>query len=77
MRCHTDPATARGRVEDRGHRTAHADAPLLAALDGGDRYYEHFDQISIDAPTLDVDTTSGYDPALEQIVAFIEDDGTR
>ena len=72
VRCHTDAATARGRVEDRGDRTAHADAPLLAALDAGDRYYVDFDHISIDAPTLDVDTTSGYDPSLDEIVAFVQ-----
>ena len=71
VRCRTDPATARTRVEGRGHRTAHADGPLLAGLDAGDLYYEAFEHISVDAPTLDVDTTSGYDPTLERIVAFI------
>jgi predicted kinase len=72
VRCRTDAATARARVERRGDRTAHADAPLLAAVDAGDRYYEDFDHISIDAPTLDVDTTSGYEPSLGDIVAFVE-----
>jgi predicted kinase len=72
VRCRTDAATARGRVEGRGHRTAHADAPLLAAVDAGDRYYKDFDHISIDAPTLDVDTTSGYRPTVDEIVAFVE-----
>ena len=33
IRCRTDPGTARARVEGRGHRTAHADGPLLAGLD--------------------------------------------
>ena len=36
IRCRTDAATARARVESRGHRTAHADGPLLAGLDAGD-----------------------------------------
>jgi predicted kinase len=71
IRCRTDPATARARVESRGHRTAHADGPLLAGLDAGDLYYENFDHIRIDAPTMDVDTTSGYDPALDEIVGFV------
>jgi predicted kinase len=72
VRCRTDPVTARSRVEVRGRRTAHADGALLAGLDAGDLYYENFEHISIDAPTLDVDTTSGYDPTLDEIVAFIE-----
>lgn len=72
IRCRTDATTARVRVEGRGHRTAHADGPFLAGLDAGDRYYESFEHISIDAPTLDVDTTSGYDPSVEEIVAFID-----
>lgn len=71
IRCRTDRATARARVESRGHRTAHADGPLLAGLDAGDPYYEDFDHIRIDVPTLDVDTTSGYDPSLDEIVGFV------
>jgi predicted kinase len=72
LRCRTDPGTARARVEGRGHRTAHADGPLLAGLDAGDLYYEDFDHIRVDAPTLDVDTTSGYRPTMDEIVAFID-----
>jgi hypothetical protein len=30
-----------------------------------------FERLSIDAPTIDVDTTDGYRPALSQIVAFV------
>lgn len=71
VRCRTDPHTARSRIESRGLRTAHADGPLLAGLDTGDAYFESFDYIRIDAPTLDVDTTSDYEPSLDDIVAFV------
>ena len=73
VRVRTDRRTARERVEARGARTAHADGSLLAGLDAGDRYYEDFDYIRIDAPTLDVDTTSGYEPTFADIVAFVND----
>ena len=71
IRCRTDPITARTRVEGRGHRPAHADGSLLAGLAAGDLSYEDFDHIRIDAPTMDVDTTAGYDPGLDGIAAFI------
>ena len=35
------------------------------------RGHHAFDRVSVDAPWIDVDTTDGYDPGLDQIVAFI------
>jgi deoxyadenosine/deoxycytidine kinase len=32
-------------------------------------------RVSIDAPYLEVDTTDGYRPALEEIVAFVDSHG--
>ena len=72
VQCHTDPVTARSRIiEHAESRTAHADAALLEALEGGGRYFEEFQRVAIAAPTIDVDTTAGYRPTLEQIVAFV------
>jgi predicted kinase len=71
VQCHTDVATARRRIEERAHlRTAHADAQLLRDLDAGTAFFESFDRLSI-APSIDVDTTSGYEPSIERIVAFV------
>jgi predicted kinase len=52
----------RQRAQDNPLRRAHADhAPGPAT----------FVRISINAPSLDVDTTDGYRPGLDQIVAFV------
>jgi predicted kinase len=75
VQCHADLAVARRRIEDRaGLRNAHADAQLLRALASGERYFEDFDRVRIDAPSIDVDTTSGYDPELDEVVRFIDGD---
>ena len=72
VQCHTDLDVARERVLERAPlRTAHADVPLLEALAAGDRYYQDFDRVRTDDPSIDVDTTSGYDPSIEQLVAFV------
>ncbi len=73
VQCQTDPATATGRVaEHAATRHVHDDATLLAELERGDRYFTEFRRLSIDAPTIIVDTTDGYEPALAEIVAFIQ-----
>jgi hypothetical protein len=48
-------------------RQAHADTSVLE--DAG--YYERFVPISLRVPTIDVERSDGYDPALEEIVAFV------
>jgi predicted kinase len=76
VQCHTDPATARRRIAERaGTRSAHADDVLLADLETGDRYFSEFAGVAFEAPTIDVDTTAGYLPAIEQLVDFIESGG--
>lgn len=73
VQCHTDPAVARKRIA--GHaksRTAHADAPLLEALEADGGYFDAFDRVSLSAPSIDVDTTSGYNPPIEEIVRFVD-----
>ena len=35
------------------------------------RSHRSFDRVSVDAPWIEVDTTDGYAPGLDEIVAFI------
>jgi hypothetical protein len=64
---------AKRRIADHAAtRHAHADVALLRALDAGDGYFEDFRRLAIEAPTMHVDTTGGYDPTIEQLVAFVE-----
>ena len=57
------------------------DQPAQSRLDGGHvhdldawtKAYGTFERLSIDAPSLSVDTTDGYAPDLPQIVAFVGD----
>jgi len=38
------------------------------------RYFDDFRRLHMTAPSIDVDTTSGYEPPLERVVAFVNDD---
>lgn len=67
VQCRTDPSTARRRMANRGLRPAHADQPVLAS----DDYFEKYVRLSLAEPTIDVDTTDGYRPSLEQIIRFL------
>jgi predicted kinase len=60
VQCIVDGELARERVRERGLRAAHGD-PWEP---------ETFDRLSLDVPTLEVDTSDGYRPALEQIAWF-------
>jgi predicted kinase len=69
VQCSVDPALARERVRERlasdpQRRSAHADAALLGAPG------PPFIPVSLAVPTLHVDTTAGYHPGLEAILAF-------
>ncbi len=70
VQCHTDPDTARQRMRARAPRVAHADASVVEDPE----YFDRFRRVALDAPSIDVDTTSGYTPSIEQIVAFVNDD---
>jgi len=65
VQCFTDETTQVERVRGRGRsRTAHADEAWLAATD------RTFDRLTIQ-PSIDVDTTDGYVPPLDEILAFV------
>jgi predicted kinase len=58
------------RTADNPLRRAHADRrPDDAAVHAGEHHA--FVRISLDAPSIDVDTTDGYAPGLEEVVAFV------
>lgn len=67
IRCHVSPeiaeARATARMASQASRAAHADADQIARAPS-------FTAISIDAATLDVDTSDLYDPDLDAIAAF-------
>lgn len=57
-------------------RQRHRDNPLRRAHDDPQGPYDPaarpvFNRLSLDVPTLEVDTTDGYRPGLDQIVTFV------
>ncbi|HZN18902.1 MAG TPA: AAA family ATPase [Micromonosporaceae bacterium] len=77
VRCTIDHTVARARisrrVEEDALRAAHDDRGLLRALAVGDASLDAFVPISLAAPAIRVDTADGYDPAVPDILAFIND----
>jgi predicted kinase len=74
VRCTTAPEVAFQRIVRRGAassiRTAHADPNPADEADHIRRHLE-FDWVRLNAPWIEVDTTSGYRPGIDQVVAFI------
>jgi predicted kinase len=68
VRCHVDPEVARIRAEQRGweqqSRAAHDDAGHFAI----DRFFE---PLTLDAPTLDVNTSNADPIDIEAVVTFV------
>ncbi|MFE7799514.1 AAA family ATPase [Nocardia sp. NPDC057440] len=75
VRCTVSPSTAEDRIAQRAEqdtrRAAHADHQLLQAIKAGSHAIDSFAPISLDLPTLIVDTSDGYRPIFEEIVRFI------
>lgn len=74
IRCATDHSTALARIAARAatdaQRAAHDDQALLTPA--GTQRLASFDPVHLAGmPTLDVDTTDGYDPCLVDILAFL------
>jgi predicted kinase len=70
VHCLVDGEVAFQRVLGRGPRAAHADPGPMGASDYI-RRHRAFVRVSLDAPSVEVNTTSGYQPGIDQIVAFI------
>jgi predicted kinase len=68
VRCRVAPAIARARAEQRGQ-----EQPTRAAHDDSGHFSVErpFEPIRLVAPTIDVDTTNGYSPDLDVVVAFV------
>jgi predicted kinase len=68
VHCVTAPGVAWERIRRRQAenplRRAHADAHLAGPATG-------FDRVRLAAPEIEVDTTDGYHPALDEIVTFV------
>jgi predicted kinase len=76
VHCRVDAAVAWERIARRADETAarravHGDYSLLEPFDRFKESFESFDPISLAVPSLEVDTTEGYDPTAEEILAFV------
>jgi predicted kinase len=74
VHCTVDPQVAFQRIVRRGEastvRVAHGDPVPEDAADYVKRHLA-FARLSLDAPWIEVDTTSGYRPGIDQVTAFI------
>jgi predicted kinase len=76
VHCRLDAAIARERMAGRADQTparraVHGDWSLLEPFDRFKASFESFDPIALPVPSLEVDTTNGYDPSTAEIVAFV------
>jgi predicted kinase len=73
VQCHVDAAVGyerRRSAEPTGADKAHARIGV-GTIEEWRRSYEAFERLSLEAATIDVDTTDGYAPPLPEIVAFV------
>ncbi len=73
IQCHVDPKVGRDRRETAvaaGSGKSHAKL-IGDDLDAWEEAYRSFERLSIPAPSIDVNTTDGFDPDVESIVAFV------
>lgn len=74
VQCRITAELAWDRIQQRqkksATRRAHDDAYLIDQ-DGHTAGHDSFDRVRLDAPEFDVDTTEGYRPGLDEIVAFV------
>jgi predicted kinase len=75
VQCTADVGVAHARtlrrLTDLATRRAHADAQGPKTLEEARKHYDSFLRLSLPVPTITVDTTDGYDPSLEEVVAFV------
>jgi predicted kinase len=76
VQCHVDHAVSYERAVRRGaesehRRKAHGDSTIGRQPEEWAHAFESFDRVSVSAPSIDVDTTDGYEPDLPAIVEFV------
>jgi hypothetical protein len=76
VHCRVDAAVAWERITRRADETAarravHGDYRLLEPFERFKKTFNSFNPIALTVPSLEVDTTDGYDPAVDEIVAFL------
>ncbi|KAA2251269.1 ATP-binding protein [Solihabitans fulvus] len=80
VHCVVDADVALARKVRRGKdnplRRAHAD-PAVDDVAAHALAHNAFDRVRLDAPSIEVDTTAGYDPGLAEIVAFVGGPGLQ
>lgn len=68
VRCNAAPDVLRSRIVGRGDRRAHPDGDLIAAIERGEDPVAGFRRIEAVVPTVDVDTSDGYEPPVVEVV---------
>jgi hypothetical protein len=76
VQCRVDAATARERIPRRAdstpsRRPVHGDDGVLEPFETWRQKFESFERVKLPAPSIEVDTTDGYEPLIEEIVAFV------
>ena len=76
VHCRVDAAVSFQRASVRARASAsrlraHGDSTIGKGVAEWSEAFEGFEHLSLDVPTLDVDTTDGYEPGLDELVAFV------
>jgi predicted kinase len=76
IRCRVDAAASFERAAARaaggeGRVRAHGDSTIGKGVEDWARAFESFEHLSLPVPSIDVDTTDGYEPNLEEVLDFI------
>jgi predicted kinase len=75
VHCQVDRDVAMRRFMERAasdpiRRESHPDAEIIAAMERGDFEWERYEPMELGIAVLRVDTTKGYEPMLDHVVAF-------
>jgi predicted kinase len=76
VHCGTDPAVAWQRIVQRAaespaRRAVHGDHYVSEPFETFKLRFESFDPVALPVPSMQIDTTNGYEPSAEEIVAFV------
>ena len=76
VHCRVAAAVARKRIAARleevpARRAVHGDYSLSEPFESWKPKFERFDPVALPVPSIEVDTTDGYEPGVAEIVAFV------